>query len=245
MSSKGYNSVVAKRTSAADTILKTEDMLQGYIAGGGLARDLEGIRKAGQEAEAAHLWRSQSKSEGKSATVEVVVGFSAVRKEYSSVMGVVAAVTAELIRNGAPQDLVTKLSDILVNEAELSAEVTVDESGKKKRSTRKSATQEALRAEISKDMGALIALTEVHPALTERKVTVERLKALKEAADSLSTKLADRILVKGSGKGVTDVEHEAVGRQQDIWSSCYRILSALGAKDERVRALLKAAAKSK
>ena len=136
MAKLNFNSVVAARTRAADQILSTPDLVAKYVALGGLARDLETIRKAGLEAEAANLGQSQSHSAGKSATVDILASFAALQKEYSSVMGVVSAVAAELSRNGGASDLVTKLNDILVNEAQLSVTVTTDEGGEKKRKAR-------------------------------------------------------------------------------------------------------------
>ena len=120
MAKHNYNAVVAGRTRAADQILSSPELLAKYIALGGLPRDLEAIRQAGLEAEAANLGQSQSVSAGKSATVDVLASFAALQKEYSNVMGVVNAVAGELSRKDGDSELVTQLNDILVNVAQLS-----------------------------------------------------------------------------------------------------------------------------
>ena len=76
MAKLNFNSVVAARTRAANQILSTPDLVAKYVALGGLSRDLETIRKAGLEAEAANLGQSQSHSAGKSATVDILASFA-------------------------------------------------------------------------------------------------------------------------------------------------------------------------
>lgn len=146
---------------------------------------------------------------------------------------------------GNAGDLVTKLDGIIVNEAQLSVTVTEDESGGKRREAHRSATQEALRAEIAKDAGALLALEAVHPFLAERRVSTERLAALQAAAAELAGKLADRATAKGAGKSATQAEREAATLQRQTWGGAYRLLAALGQRDARVRALLAEAADTK
>jgi hypothetical protein len=243
MSEKSYNSTVAARTRAAGQILETLDLLSKFQELGGLERDLIGIRNAGLESEAAHISRSVVKSEGKGATANVWLEFAAAQKEYKSVMDVLSAVTFEAIRNGESPDLIARLEGILADETAVTVSV-VDEKDKegtpkKKKKVSKSAAQEAIRAEIAKDAGALVSFTEIHPKLAERRVSLDRLNALKQKADGLSGLLADRSSVKGEGKSSTQSTHDAVALQRSIWGGTYRILSALGRKDERVRALLK------
>jgi hypothetical protein len=107
----------------------------------------------------------------------------------------------------------------------------------------RSLSQEALRAEIFKDAGALLALPEVHERLSERRVTLARLTDLQSSAENLAGTLADRTAAKGSSKASTEAEHEACTRQRDFWGGTYRVLSALGSRDERVRSLLREAAR--
>jgi hypothetical protein len=221
--------------------------LSKFLELGGLERDLTGIRDAGLESEASHISRSVVKSAGKGATANVWLEFAAVQKEYRSVMDVVNTVTFEAIRNGESPDMVAKLEGILADETAVTVSVVEDKdkdgTPKKKKKVSKSEAQEAIRAEITKDAGALVSFTEVHPKLTERRVTLERLNALKQRADALSGLLADRESVKGEGKASTKTTYDSVEKQRHIWRGTYRILAALGRKDERVRALLKNAAK--
>jgi hypothetical protein len=208
---------------------------------------LIGIRDAGLESEAFHINRSVVKSEGKGATANVGLEFAAVQKEYKSVMDVVSAVTFEAIRNNESPDLIAKLEGILSDETAVTVSVVEekDKDGKteKKKKVSKSEALEAIRAEIAKDASALVSFTEIHPKLIERRVTVERLNALKQRADGLSGLLADHESVKSEGKASTKTTYDAVEKQRVIWRGTYRILAALGRKDQRVRALLKDAAK--
>jgi hypothetical protein len=245
MTKFGFGPMVAARTRAADQILSSEELLQLFRELGGLRRDLETIRKAGLDAEAANLGQSQSVSAGKSATADMLLSFAELQKEYSAVMGIVQAVRAEMARNGGSEDLVVKLGDILKNEATLTVKVAADETGEKKRKASRSASQEALRAEIAKDAGALLELDEAREALTERRVDANRLTALKASADKLAGLLATRAAAKGASKTATKAEREAVSLQRDVWGASYRILAALGAKDARVKSLLSEASASK
>jgi hypothetical protein len=198
-------------------------VVKGYLLLRTWIINFEAIHKAGLEAEAVNLAQSQAKSEGKSATVDVLASFASLQKEYKSVMGVVNAVKAEIARNEESSDLLTKLEGILINEAELSVKTIEEETPEgvtqKKRKVRRSASQEALRAEIAKDAGALIDLTEVHDRLAERRVTPERLSTLLESAKSLSESLANRATAKGAGKTATQIEREACALQRDIWGA--------------------------
>ena len=239
MAKSGFNATVAARTRAAIQILESQELLLKYIELGGLPRDLNLIKQAGIDAEAANLTQSESRSESKSATVDILMSFAALQKEYASVMGVVQAIRGDIARSGESTELVTKLDDILANEAPLTVKVIVDEqTGATTRKRRRSMAQEALRAEIAKDAGALIDLIEVHGALAERRVDVRRLSALREAAEKLAGLLADRATARGAGRSATQAEQEATARQRDVWGASYRLLAALGAKDERVRSLL-------
>lgn len=241
--SKSFNSVVAARTRAASQILSTPELLAGYQDIGGLPSDLKAICDAGLRAEAANLAQSTSKATSGAATVAVLASFAALQKEYAAIMGVVKAVQHDLERVGAPPDVVEALRHVLVNEAELAVIVETGEDGKKKRTTRRSASQESLRAEIEKDASALLALSGAQAALAARKVESARLTALQAAARELSGKLSDRTAKKGATKTTTADEIKAVTEQRASWGACYRLLAALGAKDARVAALLADAAR--
>jgi hypothetical protein len=243
MAGRGFNSLVAARTRAATQIVEIADLLDKYQALGGLARDLEAIRQAGLEAEAANLEQSQSKAAGKGAGVEVMTHFAELQKEYAAVMAIVTAVRADLARNNASADLITRLDGIIANEAQLSVKVYVDDGGEKKRRARKSVSQEALRAEIAKDAAALLELSELETALGERRVDRSRLDALRQSAENLSGLLATRAAKKGAAKAATKAEREAAARQSELWSASYRLLRALANQDERVRSLLSEAAR--
>jgi hypothetical protein len=237
MAKTGFNSVVAARTRAADQILGTADLVDKFEQLGGLQRDLLLIRDAGREAEAANLGQSQAKSGGKVATVDVLSRFADLQREYSAVMAVVNAVCAELVRTGADPDLIVRVKDILRNEAPLTVK-TVEIEGEKKRKTTRSKAQEALRAEIAKDAGAILELSPIHPRLAERKVPVERLAALRDAAEELAGLLGSRTAAQGAAKTATQDERDAVARQRDAWGAAYRLLASLAGRDERVRSLL-------
>ena len=245
MSAKAYNSTVAARTRAAAQILESPELLNGFLEMGGLDRDLIGIRDAGLEAEAAYIGRSAVKFEGKGATKNVWMSFAEVQKEYKSLMNVVNIVTTEAIRNNEPPEIVTRLKGILANETQVTVSVIEktdkDGNSETKRKVKKSDAQEAIRTEISKDTAQLLSFTEIHPKLSERRVSVERISALKQKTDDLAGLLAERASAKGEGKSSTQVTYDAVSRQREIWAGAYRILSALGHKDERVRSMLKEA----
>lgn len=237
MTKLAYNSTVAARTRTAEQILGCADLVAGYEELGGLRLDLEEIRDAGLAAEAANLGQSQARSVGKGATLDVLARFASAQKEYSAVMAVLQAARADLVRQGAPEALIAKVDDIIRNEAQVTVR-TVEVEGGTKRKVAKSLSQEALRAEMAKDAGALLDLAELHPVLAARKVTAGRLAALRAAAEELSGLLGARAVAKGEARAATQVEQDAVARQRRAWGSSYRLLHALGARDERVRSLL-------
>jgi hypothetical protein len=245
-----YDSIVAARTRAADEILTTPDLLAAYEARGGLAEDLQGISGAGHRAEVLSQGQSGAQAAGGAATEEVLTSFAALQKEYTAVMAVVQAVRLDLIKVGAPADVVKAIEKILVNEAEVlikpvkgeDGKPVVGKDGKAKKVAVKRASQEALRAEIGRDARGLIGLTGAHAALDKRKVDNTRLTALRDAADGLAGKLADRSSAKGQEKKATATVHEAVSQQKQVWAACYRILAALGRADSRVAVLLDEAA---
>jgi hypothetical protein len=152
----------------------------------------------------------------------------------------VQAVEHDLQQADASADVLASLRAIRANEAEVHLHsVTVDGATKKRAS--RSVAQEALRAEIEKDAVALGALKPAAAALARRKVDSKRLARLATSARALAGGLGDRALAKGAAKTATQAERAAVAEQTRSWGACYRLLAALGRKDERVRLLLAAA----
>lgn len=245
-----YDTVVAARTRAADEILSTPDLLSAYEARGGLADDLRGIAGAGHRAEVLSQAQGSAQAAGEASTEELLTAFTALQKEYGAVMAVVQAARLDLIKAQAPADVVKAIEKILVNEAEVrvlpvkgeDGKPVVGKDGKVKKAAVKSASQEALRAEIARDARGLLDLAGAHAALDKRKVDKARLTALRDAAEGLSGKLADRTSTKGGGKKATGSLHDAVTEQKQLWGACYRILAALGRADTRAAALLTEAA---
>lgn len=237
-----FGGLVAARTRTARQILADPTLLALFEDKGGLRRDLEAIRDAGESAEAQGVAQSVAKGQSGGATLDVLKSFAAVQREYNDVMAVVQAVRGDLGKD-APSDLVSALDRILVNEAQVIVRTVEKEDGKKAREAARSTSQEALRAEIAKDAAALVALTAAHAALAERKVSLVRLHKLKDDADALAGKLAARATKKGAGKVATGMRAEAEKAQSAKWSSCYRILAKVGQVDQRVDALLKEAAR--
>lgn len=251
MSAVTYDSTVAARTRCAEHLLATPDLLALYTSLGGLASDLEEIRDVGKEAEARSQSRSAAKAVGAAATLDVLTAFTDLQKEYTAVMAVVQAVRGDLARAGAGADVVAQVDRILVNEAEVAVlsvpvvEAPAEGANGKKAARRvvRRVTQEALRAEIARDADALIALKAAHKALAARKVSIKRLQALRDAAAGLSGKLSDRAAKKGGQQSATAELRDAVSRQRDAWSACYRLLAMAGRRDARVQVLLAEAAR--
>lgn len=241
-----YDSVVAARTRAASQILTTADLLASYVSKGGLADDLAQIRDLGQQAEALSQAQSASQAAGGAATLELLGAFTALQRDYSGVMAVVRAVRSDLVKGGAPADLVAAIDRILVNEAEVAIKTIAGAEGAKKKKTAvKRASQEALRAEIARDARALIGLPAAHPALSNRKVDLPRLDKLLADAEALSGKLSSRALAKGDAKQATQALHDAVSAQKQAWSTSYRLLALVAQEDTRVAQLLAEAARKR
>jgi len=238
-----FGPAVVARTTTATTIRNQRDLLAQYEAAGGVKEDLVGIETHGRAAEAANLGQSVAAGSGKGATADVLEAFEAVRDEYQAVMDVVPAVIFDLTRAGAEASLVNALKQVLVNEVPVRmVEVGADDA-KKKKKARKVESLEAIRAEIAKDAGALLAATGAAAALAKRKVTAARLKALKSAAETLAGQIGERTATKGAAKTATVVEKAAVKAQSELWVASYRILASIGRRDPRVAALLRQAAK--
>jgi hypothetical protein len=236
-------STIAARTRAAQQILDTADLLSLYESVGGLASDLEAIRDSGLAAEAGMLAQGSARSAGEAATADVLKSFAALQKEYVAVMAAVQAARRDLEKGGAGHETLVAVDRILVNEAQIVVQTAAQPDGSKKRTASRSASQEALRAEIAKDAAALLDLDAATKALAKRKVTKARLGKLKDEADALAGKLAERAVKKGEQKAKTAAKADVATEQSEAWNACYRLLSLAGQKDARVAALLREAAR--
>jgi hypothetical protein len=236
-------STLAARTRTAQQILDNAELRALYESVGGLASDLEAIRNSGLAAEAGMLAQSGARSAGVGATADILQSFVALQKEYVAVMAAVQAVRRDLEQGGADHDTLAALDGILVNEAQVVIHTEALPDGSKGRKASRSASQEALRAEIAKDAAALLALEAAQKALTKRKVTKARLQKLKEGADELAGKLAERAVKKGEAKAKTAAKVDAADAQSSAWNACYRLLALVGQKDTRVAQLLREAAR--
>ncbi|MBI4612396.1 MAG: hypothetical protein HY720_02190 [Planctomycetes bacterium] len=244
MARPAFTPQVAARTRAAQEIRKDADLLAVYIGKGGLKSDLDTIRDRGLEAEAANLGQSVTGAAGLGATLDVLRGFVDTQREYVTVMAVVKAVRYDVATAGADSDTVKSLDTILRNEAAVVIRTVTKEEGKPARKAVPSQSQEAVRAEIAKDAGALEELKSAHAALAGRGVSLERIAKLRVAAEGLSGKLATRTAKKGARKDVTKAEHAAVTAQRERWGSCYGILAQAGAANSSIQKLLDDAAKA-
>lgn len=240
MASTAYNPTVAARTRVAQEMLSLADVLKAYLAVGGKQSDLETIRDRGLAAEALNLSQSQAKGAEATAVTKVYVSFAELQRTYSGVMAIVRAAMEDALEagNGA---LAEALERILANEATITVQSPAAADGK--RSSKRAQSQEALRAEIEKDAGALLKLTDAHALFTARKLTVAQLTSLKDNAKALSGRMSDRTTKLGAGKGATQSERDAVAAQSKRWSASYRLLAQVGRADTRLAALLKDAAK--
>jgi hypothetical protein len=235
--------LIAARTRTAQHILALADLLALYEAKGGLRRDLEAIRDAGLKAEAHSLAQSVAKGEGSGASLHALEAFAALQREYNEVMAVVQAVRGDLAKAGAGVELIAAIDRILVNEAQVVIRAVEKEGGGTERHAVRSASQEALRAEIAKDAGALLGLGGVKAALGERKVSAARLLKVKSDAEALSGKLATRATKKGEKQAATEAKSEAAREQSARWSACYRLLGLMAQQNQGVAELLKEAAR--
>lgn len=240
--SAAFNSTTAARTRTAENILLDKGLLALYVDAGGLKDDLEAIRDAGLTAEALSHAQSAAQADGSAATASILSAYVELQKEYRAVMSIVHAVRLDLKRAGADDSVLAAVEKILINEAELTVR-TIDVEGKKTRRAKRSASQEALRAEIAKDAAALLALKPAHAALNKRGIDGKRLTRLEDAAAQLAGKLAERTAKKGASKDATSAVAAAVLEQNERWGASYRILTRVGRQDARIANLLKEAAR--
>ncbi len=233
-----FNDNVAARTRAAQQILGAPDLKARYLDLGGLEADLDVIVQTGLAAEALNHAQSDAKSTGKNATVEVLQTFEALQQEYSLVMGIARAIRGDLTAERAATTIIQRLDDIIKNEAQVTVTIEEKADGTVKRKASRKVSQEALRAEIEKDAAALAEFSEIGARLRARRCDRARLDALRETSRSLSGKLGDRVVKKGSAKVATKEETEMVAAQRLKWGSVYRLLSAVANEDQRVASLL-------
>lgn len=236
--SNAFNDIVAARTRTAEHILGNPELLKLYESNGGLAEDLERIRMAGRRAEAMHQAQSSAQAAAAAATQVINERLASLQQEHRKVIGIVQAVRHDLERANAEIELLHALDKVMKNDGQVIVRTVTSKKGETLRKAAPARTQEALRAEIHKDASALMELTPAHPALAKRKVDVVRLQCLLETAVALSDDLAERAARKGTMQATTREEHAAVIAQKERWSAVYRLLSALGNRDERVKQLL-------
>jgi hypothetical protein len=232
-----FNKTVAGRTRAAEYILGNQELRALFEARGGLASDLESIIQSGRRAEILFQVRGNVNAEGNAATVEILQAFADLQREYVAIMAVLQAVKLDLERAGTGGDTLATVKKILQNEVPVVFR-TVEVAETKKRVAVRSKSQEAIRAEIRKDAAAMQEVPAILQALAARKVPATRIKALCNAADALTGKLADRAVAKGAGKTASKEIADAVREQRQVWGGCYRILALVGEADLRVRSLL-------
>jgi len=168
------------------------------------------------------------------------VSFAELQRTYSAVMAIVRAAIEDALEAGNVA-LADALERILASEATIIVQSPAAADGK--RSSKRAQSQEALRAEIEKDAGALLKLTEAHAHLAGRKLTIAQLTSLRDNAKALSGRMSERTTKKGAGKGATQAERDAVAVQSKRWNASYRLLAQVGRSDTRLAALLKDAAK--
>jgi hypothetical protein len=240
---KAFNDVVAARTRAAQQILNTPDLLARFEVLGGLAADLQTIAQVGLAAEALNHAQAEAKTSGKSATLEVLQAFEALQLEYSLVLGIARAIRGDLVTEKEPEQVIGRLTDIIKNEAQLTVSIEDGVDGTKVHKVKRKASQEAMRAEIEKDVTALADFTEIAARLRARRCDRARLEGMKRNAQALYGKLGVRVSTKGQAKSSTAQEIEMVTAQRFRWGSVYRLLAALARQDERVRSLLKDASR--
>jgi hypothetical protein len=147
----------------------------------------------------------------------------------------------------ASVEVVRVIRQVLLNESETVLLPVTDEDHPDERPRRqvvRSQSQEAVRAEIQKNIGLLLLQLETaHPVLAERKVDIPRLERLHSAALALTGRLATRTARKGKAKSTTRSLHGIVAEQRREWGTIYRLLRLAAQADPRIAELLAAARK--
>lgn len=233
-----FDYIVAARTRTAAEILRNPDLLAAVLRHGGRREDLEKIKMHGERAEALYQEQSGTKANGKAATTTVQVQFETLQREHRKVLVVVRAVLEEMREADAPVEEMRPVEQILSDDTAVRIRITEEEDGTIQRRAVRSRSREAIRAEIQKDAGALLALTAIHPALAERKVDQARLTQLHNNAQALSGQVAGKVVRKAEGLGATRSTRGAAAAQRRIWGSTYDILALAAEEDVRIRELL-------
>lgn len=234
-----FNDTVAARTRAAAQILQSEEMLAVFKSVYGSEADLTAIRDHGRRAEALNLAQTKAQEAGSVATLQLLEELADVQRKYVLFMSALRAERGAQVEAGAPAELIKQIDTILADQAQVSVYTAVLADGARTRSQKPSKAQEATRAEIERDLQLMIELTELHPALAARNVTVEGLTALRDRAKALAGKLATRAERKGGAKGATKAEREAAKQQSIRWSASYGTLAAAAAEHPGIAQLLR------
>ena len=232
-----FGPVVAARTAVAAQILGTPDLLKKYLKVGGGRSDLESIQKHGLAAEAANHAQGSAKTEKGLLTAELQTAFFDLKREYARVMIAVRSLRGELEEEG-DIDGVTRLTDIIKNEATTGFQSLDLGDGKTVKKEQRVRSYEVLRAEMARDAVSLLGFTRVATKLSERGVTRPRLEKLKADAEALTGKLVARGSAAGAKKETTAQEREAVAKQRARWEHSRPALDELAKIDGRVVATL-------
>jgi hypothetical protein len=239
MASYSFSETVATRTRAASHILNTPALLQAFLDIGGLEADLTAIIQNGLEAERANESQSRGLALDMAATADAQAAFGALQREYKLVMAVARAVLEDLIDAGASQETLEAMRRVLADETAVHIKTVKGEGDSTVKKALKKRSQEAIRAEIWKDASALMERPELSAAMANRRVTAERLTALRTAAALLEGRLTKSILDKAARKAATAAENVAVRNQSRRWNAVYGLLRRLD--DDALRSLLKLA----
>ena len=239
MARYSFSETVATRSRCAAHILNNPMTLQAFLELGGLETDLTRIVESGLAAERANSSQSQSLAQAMASTTDAQVAFAAVQFEYKLIMAVARATLEDLIDSGAPVEVVEAMRRVLADETAVHIKTVKGEGDAVVKKARKNRSQEAIRAEIWKDANALIENAALAAAMATRRVSADRLTALRTAAGLLEHRLSKTTLDKAARKAATAAENAAVKDQAKRWGAVLGLLRRL--EDETVQTLLKLA----
>lgn len=239
MASYSFSETVAARSRCASHILNSPEALQAFLDLGGLESDLTKIVEFGLAAERANSSQSQHLALAMSSTADAQTAFAAVQFEYKLVMAVAKASFEDLVEANAPVDVVEAMRRVLADETAVHIRTVKGEGDAAVRKALKKRSQEAIRTEIWKDANALLENAALTAAMAARRVSAERLTALRTAAGLLENRLSKTTLDKAARRAATAAENAAVRSQAKRWNAVYGLLRRL--EDETVRGLLKLA----
>lgn len=245
MAVETFNDRVAARTRAAAQIVAQPDLLAVFLSVAGTKEDLEAIRDHGLRAQILNQAKSSARGSKEAATLELLKEISEVHSEYLIIMNAVRAERGAQIEAQAPESVIKKIDDVIENRAQVSERVATLEDGTTLKLRKPSEAQEAVRAEIVRDMQLLMTLTEIHPALANRQVTVERMQRLHDRAQAIAEKLATRAELAGTTTDRKKAEAEAVRMQSVRWSASYGTLQLAARRSAAIAKLLKEASRAK